>query len=170
MDLLISFRWGHFYPTRREVVRILKELGDDHPQVEWTSVEGIAIAHTSLDNRTVIARCRQLFQTGKENIEDALKWVPVDYWCRTDLDNIKLIIELEIVPRILPDERWAMKVYKRRWQRYHTADIIAFLAPGIERKVDLNNPDKIVWIDVIGPNTAVSLLKPGDIFSVELGH
>ena len=61
-----------------------------------------------------------------------------------------------------------MKVKKRRWQRYHTAEVIAYLAPSIDRKVDLNNPDKIVWIDVIGRNTAIAVLNPQDIFSVIL--
>ena len=170
MDLLISFRWGRFYPTRREVIRILKGMGDEHPQVDWTSVDGIAIAHTTLDNRVVIANCRQLFENGQEKFEDAVKWVPVDNWCQTDLDAIKQLIEQEVVPRIQPTERWAMKVHKRRWQRYHTAEIVEYLAPSIERKVDLSNPDKTVWVDIIGPSTAVSILESGDIFSAVLEH
>jgi tRNA(Ser,Leu) C12 N-acetylase TAN1 len=170
MDLLISFRWGRFYPTRREVKRILQGMGDDNPQVDWTSVDGIAIAHTSLDSRAVIAHCQQLFVNDEEAFEHSVKWVPVDYWCETDLDAIKQLIEQEIAPRIQPAERWAMRVHKRRWQRYHTAEIIDYLAPSIDRKVDLNNPDKTVWVDVIGRRTAVSILQAGDIFSVETEH
>ncbi len=167
MDLLISFRWGRFYPTRKEVKRILKGMGDDNPQVDWTSVDGIAIAHTYLDSRAVIAHCQQLFVNHEEMFEHAVKWVPADYWCETDLNAIKQLIEQEIAPRIQPAERWAMKVHKRRWQRYHTAEIVEYLAPSIVRKVDLNNPDKTVWVDAIGHRTAVSILQSGDIFSVE---
>jgi tRNA(Ser,Leu) C12 N-acetylase TAN1 len=170
MDLLISFRLGRFYPTRREVKHILKGMGDDNPLVDWTSVDGIAIAHTSLDSRAVIAHCQQLFVNHEAKFEHAVKWVPVDYWCETDLDAIKQLIEQEIAPRIQPDERWALRVHKRRWQRYHTAEIVEYLAPSIDRKVDLNNPDKTVWVDVIGHRTAVSLLQSGDSFSVETEH
>jgi tRNA(Ser,Leu) C12 N-acetylase TAN1 len=48
------------------------------------------------------------------------------------------------------------------------ANIIAHLAPSIDRKVDLNNPDKIVWIDLLGCHTAIAVLKPEEIFSVIL--
>lgn len=168
MDILISFSWGRFYPMYREAQRILKRLGDKQPHIEWTIVDGIAVAHTSLDNRKVIRQCRELLHSREEDFELAVKWVPVDYWCETNLDTIKQVIEEQVLPRIQATERWAMIVKKRRWQNYHTAEIIEYLAPSIDRKVDLNNPDKIVWIDVLGPHTAIAVLKPDEIFSVIL--
>jgi len=168
MDMLISFPWGRFTPMHREALRILKRLGDKQPHIEWTTVEGIAVAHTSLDNREVITRCRELLRNREEEFELAVKWLPVDYWCETNLDAMKQVIEEQVRPRIQATECWAMIVKKRRWQRYHTADIIAYLAPSIDYKVDLNNPDKIVWIDVLGAHTAIAVLKPQEIFSVIL--
>ena len=127
---------------------------------------GIAVAHTSLDNRQVIHQCRELFHHEKIRFDFAVKWVPVDYWCWTDLDTIKQLIDEKVLPRIQPEESWVMQVNKRRWQTYHTIDIITALAADISRKVNLSQPDKIVWIDVIGNETAVSVLKPDEIFSV----
>jgi tRNA(Ser,Leu) C12 N-acetylase TAN1 len=153
---------------QHEARRILRHLGDKHPHIEWSSVEGIAVAHTTLDNRAVIRQCRQLLHDGEEKFEHAVKWLPVDYWCETELDAIKQVIEQQVVARIDPRERWGMVVKKRRWQRYHTAEIIAYLAPAIDRPVDLAHPDKLVWIDVLGRQTAIAVLKPGEIFSVIL--
>ena len=59
-----------------------------------------------------------------------------------------------------------MQFNKRRWQIYHTIDIITALAADISRKVNLSQPDKIIWLDVIGNETAVSKLKPDEIFFV----
>ena len=59
-----------------------------------------------------------------------------------------------------------MQVNKRRWQAYHTIDIVTALAANIDRKVNLSHPDKIVWVDVIGNETAISVLKSDEIFSV----
>ena len=168
MDLLISFQWGRFYPMRRELVRIFKKLGDNHPVVEWTAVDGIAVAHTFLNNREVVQKCRELLHATEASFEFAVKWVPVDYWCDTDLDEIKHVLDKHANKVIRPDETWAMRVHKRRWQRYHKAEIVAYLAPSIDRRVNLTNPDKIVWIDIIGRRTAVSILEPNDIFSVVL--
>lgn len=168
MALLISFPWGRFYKTRNEAERILRKMGDDFPRVEWTAVEGIAVAYTHLDNREVISKCRELWRHSEASFNFAVKWVPVDYWCATDLDAMKQLIEDKVLARIGPEETWGMIVHRRRWQVYHTAEIVAYLAPSIDRKVDLHQPEKIVWVDVVGPKTVISVLKPEDIFSVIL--
>ncbi len=165
MDLLVSYPWGRFHPARREIVQILNRFGDEHPIVERTSVAGLAVAHTTLNSRDVIKKCHGLFQT-EPTFEFAIKWVPVDYWCSTNLDAIKTVIDEKIRDRIGEKETWGMKVEKRRWQQYHTAEIVDFLARDIQRKVNLSNPDKLVRIDVVGPRTAISLLRSGEIFSV----
>ena len=129
---------------------------------------GIGVVHTSLNNRQVIHQCRELLHQGKIRFEFAVKWVPVDYWCWTDLDSISQLIDENIVPRIEPNETWAMRVNKRRWQKYHTLEIVTTLAAHIDRRVNLSQPDKIVWIDILGNDTAVSILKPDEIFSAVL--
>lgn len=143
-------------------------LGDPYATMGWTFVMGIAVAHTSLDTRQVIRQCRELYHQGKIHFDFAVKWVPVDYWCWTDLDTIKQLIDVKVLPRIHPEETWAMQVNKRRWQTYHTIDIVTALASDIDRKVNLSHPDKIVWIDIIGNDTAISVLDPNEIFSVIL--
>ncbi len=164
-DLLVSYPWRRFGPARREIRRILKRLGDEYACVERTDVDGVALVCTNLDGREVVRRCRELFQTAP-TFEFAIKWVPVDYWCDTDLDAMKKLIEEKIRDRIDANETWGMKVEKRCWQKYHTADIIAHLAEGIDRRVNLDRPDKLVRVDVVGRQTAISVLRPGDIFSV----
>jgi tRNA acetyltransferase TAN1 len=129
--------------------------------------EGIEflVVHTSLDGRQVIRKCRESFEAG-EPFEFAVKWVPVDVWCETSLDAMKAVIEQWIKERIEEGQTWAMQVEKRGWRQYHAAEIIQRLASGINRKVDLGHPDKILRIDVLGPVTAISLLRPDKIFSI----
>lgn len=143
----------------------MRKLGDPDAGMRWTTVEGIAIVHTDLDPRQVVAGCHDLLCRGEEPFAFAVKWVPVDEWAPTDLDAIKAVIEQKLAPRIGPDETWAMQVEKRRWQRYHTADIVAHLAPAIHRQVDLSHPDKILRVDVIDARTALAVLRPDEIFS-----
>lgn len=113
-DLLVSYPWGRFYPARREALHALKALGDPHATMRWTFVMGIAVAHTSLDNRQVIHQCRELFHHEKIRFDFAVKWVPVDHWCWTDLDTIKQLIDEKVLPRIQAEESWVMQVNKRR--------------------------------------------------------
>ncbi len=167
MELIISYAWSHFYLAKPEVIRILQLFGDPAPRVDKTSVMGIAIAHTVLDSREVIRRCRRLWRDKPlDSFEFAIKWVPADYWCHTDLDTMKRLIDDRIINRIGRHQTWGMKVHKRRWQQFHSSEIIEYLAKDIDRKVELDNPDRIIWVDVIGPETAISLLKPDEIFSI----
>ena len=79
---------------------------------------------------------------------------------------MKRLIDNEFRNLIGDNQTWGMKVNKRRWQQYHTSEIIEHLAADIDRKVDLDNPDCIIWVDIIGPETAISLLTPDEIFSI----
>ena len=169
MDIIVSYSWNHFSPARREALHVLKEFGDPGATMEKTAVAGIAVVHTGLDSRDVIRRCRERARTGPQ-FQFAVKWVPVDYWCATDLDAVRKVIQEQLKPRINADETWGMKVHKRRWQRYHTSEIVAQLAAGMDRKVNLDQPDWILWVDVVGANTALALLRPDEIFSLEPAH
>ena len=169
MDLLVSYSWGQFSRARREIGQILEGFGDPNPIIEKSAVMGISVVQTRLDNRDVIRKCRELYQAEPLTaFEFAIKWVPVDYWCETSLESIKELIEEKILERIGDEQTWAMRVKKRRWQRYHTAEIVEYLAAAIDREVNLDNPDRILWVDVVGRDTAVSLLAPDDIFSTML--
>jgi tRNA acetyltransferase TAN1 len=169
MDLLVSYYWNHFSSARREVVFVLRKLGDPAPKVERTGVIGIALVHTSLNNREVIQKCRELFTAGFV-FRFAIKWVPVDLWCETSLDSIKKVIDENVAREIGENETWGMKVEKRRWQKYHTIQIIEHLATGINRTVNLSSPDKLIRVDVLGQRTAISLLKPSETFSITAGN
>lgn len=78
MDLLVSYQRGRYGRATREILKVLKRLGDDHSLIERTAVDGIAFVHTALDGRVVVQGCRALFKGGFA-FEDAIKWVPVDY-------------------------------------------------------------------------------------------
>ena len=169
MDLLVSYECGHYGLARDEILDVLGRLGDGHAQVERSSVDGIAHARTALDAREVTRRCRSLADQGYP-FRFAVKWVPVEYWCETDLHSIRKLLEDNVRDRITAGETWGLQVSKRRWEAHHSRDIIAHLAGAIDRKVALAHPDKIVHVDVLGRRTAVSVLRPEEIFSVRRYH
>jgi tRNA acetyltransferase TAN1 len=169
-DLLVSYSWGGFGRAKQEILRILRGFGDTEPWIMKSDVRGIAIVRSTLDNREVIQRCHTLWQEDPQAFQFAIKWVPVDHWCTTGLEAIKTLIDKVLVPRLGTQESWGMKVHKRRWQQYHTSEIVAYLAAGIDRRVDLGNPDWLLWVDVLGRETALALLKPREVFSIGQSH
>jgi tRNA acetyltransferase TAN1 len=164
MDLLISHPRGRYRKARREILRTLTRLGDEHAAIERTAVQGIALVHTALDAKEVVHHCRDLFEQGF-TFEHAIKWIPVDFWCESDLDTLRLHLAEVAGAQIAPNETWGMRVDRHGWQRYRTPQIVTHLARAIDRRVELDHPDKVVRVDIVGERAAVSVLRPDDIFS-----
>jgi tRNA acetyltransferase TAN1 len=165
MDLLVSYECGRFGRAKREIHAALGRCGDELAAVERSAVNGIVVVHTELDARAVVRCCRELSQQGFV-FRFAIKWVPVDYWCPTDLEAIRKVLADQVRGRIAANETWGMKLEKRGWLDQHTQEIVVDLARAIDRKVNLSRPDRIVHIDMLGSRTAISVLGPGDLFSV----
>jgi len=164
-NLLVSYSWGMCGKAIEEVRSVLKSLGDEEPIVKRTFAEGIIGAKTPLDPREVIRELRTLFEREPFILQETLKWVPVDLWTLSEMDSMKEAV-VQLKNKIQTGERWRMIVEKRRYTRYHKIEIIQELAELIDERVDLENPDKILRIDIIGKYAGFSVLAPKDIFSV----
>jgi tRNA(Ser,Leu) C12 N-acetylase TAN1 len=164
-DLLVSYPGREYIRARNEISHLMKEWGDTRVWVEKTAVWGMATLHGSMNNREIIQRCRERWSRDPATFRFAIKWVPVDYWCETSLVAIKAVIDEAISPRMGPAPIWSMRVHKRRWSQFTTLEIIHRLATDIPGRVDLERPEWIVWVDVVGRGTALSLLRPEEIFA-----
>lgn len=157
-----------FGEAKREIAHILGLLGDERPVIRSTIARGIIGVKTQLDSRIVIQRLRTLFNKDPLIFRHTFKWVPVDSWAYSDMDSLREAVA-DVQNKIRGGERWRMVVEKRRYTLYHKIDIIRELAQFIDEKVDLENPDKIARIDIIGKHAGVSVLTPKDMFSVSFG-
>lgn len=164
-NLLVSCAWGAYERARREILQILRKLGDEEPLVKRTAARGIIGVRTTINSREVIQRLRILFDRDPFQIQHTLKWAPVDLWTSSKLDSMKEGIT-ELRNKIHSGERWRMTMEKRRYTRFHKIEIIRELADLIDEEVDLENPDKILRIEIIGKYAGLSVLAPQDIFSV----
>jgi len=164
-NLLVSYSWGVYGRAKKEIVQVLEMLGDEGPVVKRTIAEGIIGVKTRLDPREVVRRLRSLFDEDPFAFQYTLKWVPVDLWTLSDMDSMKEAVR-KLRNGIHAGERWRMTVEKRRYNQYHKIEIIRELAELVEEKVDLENPEKILRVDIIGRYAGISVLMPEDIFSV----
>jgi 2-dehydropantoate 2-reductase len=165
-NLLVSYARGHYGRARREIARLLWRFGDPRSAVGESGTPGLCVVHTRLDSREAVARCAELARAEPQSFGFTIKWVPVDYWCERSLEAMRRLVEERIAPRIGAQETWAMQVEKRGWAEQRTADIVRSLAEALDRKVNLRNPDKRLRIDVVGSVVALSVLGPGEVFSL----
>lgn len=147
-----------------EVKRVLKELGDENPLVTRTLARGILGVRTSLDSRFVVRGVREMFEKEPWSVQYTLKLTPIDAWTTSDMDSIREGVS-DIKDRILKGEKWRMTVEKRRYTEHHKSEIIKDVAELIDEEVDLEKPDKILRIEIIGRYAGLSILKPDETFS-----
>ena len=164
-NLLISTSRGNEGNACSEIWYLLGEVGDKEAKVDVTPVIGLVVARTFLSPIEVVHKLRSLLKERPWEFRYTLKVTPIEEVVATNLEVIRKLT-VELVKKIGDNQTFRVTVEKRHTST-STKDLIEAVASGIERKVDLENPDKIVLIEVIGKLAGISVLEPKDILSVE---
>lgn len=151
--------------ARREILARLRALGDRAPAVIATTARGILAVRTSLDAREVVRALRALCDRSPHIFRSTCRWLPVDRWVSPDLDSMKEAA-VGLRERIRPGETWRMTVIPRPGNRLDRTEVIHALADGMEARVDLTHPDKILWVELFGDRVALSVVTAAEVFSV----
>lgn len=147
-----------------ELWYLLGQVGDNSPAIAKTGVSGLIAAKTSLNPFDVISGFRRILKARPYEFRYILRVIPIERVIHTDLEEIRKV-SLELGERISEHETFRITVEKRITET-PTRSIIEAAASGIKRKVNLERPDKILLIEVIGGLTGLALIKPDDILSV----
>jgi len=164
-NLIATTSRGNERPMSNELLYLLKdELGDPEARTSKTKIRGLIVAKTTLNPFEVIEKFRSILRERPYEFRFALRILPVERVISTDLEEIKKAT-LELADRIGEGESFRVTVEKR-FTTLHSRDIVEAVASEIKQKANLENPDRIVLVEVLGALTGISLLKPSDILSV----
>ncbi|MEM3506606.1 MAG: THUMP domain-containing protein [Candidatus Bathyarchaeia archaeon] len=164
-NLLISTSRGNERNACSELWYLLGELGDKDAKVDVTPVLGLVTAKTNLNPLEVINKLRIALKEKPWEFKYILKIVPIEMVIPANLEELKKISS-SLVERIGKDEKFRISVEKRHTS-LSSMDVIKAIAEGIDRKVDLKNPDKIILVEIIGNLAGISVIKPTYILSIE---
>ncbi len=163
-NLLITCARGQEEDARIETLAVLKQIGDLNPIVEKTHIRGLLTAKTSIDPLEAIQKMRELLKKRPVSFLYIKRAIPIQKIVKTSLEEIEKVAK-EFGSLIGEDETFRITVEKRHTE-LKTMEVIKAAASKIDRKVNLDNPDRIILIEIVGPLTGISLLKPGDILSI----
>ncbi len=148
-----------------ELLYLLREaLGDSSAEASKTGVRGLITARTSLDPLHVIEKFRAILHERPYEFRYALRIIPIQRTAPTDLEQIGAVAR-ELAIGIKENESFRVTIEKR-FTELHAAALVEAAAGDIQRKVDLDNPDKILLIEVLGKLTGLSLVEPEGILNV----
>ena len=164
-NLMISTSRGNERNTCSEMWYLLGEVGDRGSNIETTKVIGLVVAKTRLDPIKAIHSLRALFKARPWEFKYTLKLVPIQRVVPAQISEIENAA-MEVAEGIAGDEKFRITIEKRHTP-LSSKPIIDNVAKKINRTVDLDSPDKILLIEIIGEYAGLSLITPMDIMSVE---
>jgi len=164
-NLVVSTSRGNERNACSEMWYLLGEVGDRGSTVEPTPAIGLVVAKTKLEAAKAVHDLRTLLKERPWEFKYTLRLVPIQSVSDAKLDAIQASA-LALAEKVGEKETFRITVEKRH-TGLSSKTIIDTIAKKIDRKVDLETPDKVLMIDVIGDLAGVALIKPDDILSVE---
>ena len=93
-----------------------------------------------------------------------MRIIPVDRVVDTNLQDIVRAVK-ELAPGIGPGETFRITI-EARDSPYPERKLIDAIADAIDRKVNLDSPDKVVLLEIFGEYAGVSVISPNAIVSI----
>jgi tRNA acetyltransferase TAN1 len=164
-NLLATSERGFESGASTELWMTLREIGDEKPIVDRAPVRGLIVAKTTLDPVGAVKRLREELLKNPGYFRSLFRVIPIDRVVPSEPRDIAEVAR-ELGSRIQAGESFRITVEKRR-TGLSSRELIEAVAEGIERKVDLENPDWIILIEIVGRLTGVSVVDPDSIFNVQ---
>ena len=165
-NLLVTYDRSERFEAQYEVKQVLKEVGEENPRFFPSRVRGLFKIHIQMDPNQATKNLGTLCRRDPSKFWYTYHWIPIEKWCPSTIEKMSMIVK-QFAERIMLEERWRISVNKRFYTEYHTQVLIELLAEHVDRpRVDLENPDKTIRIEIMGDQAALSLLETREHFSV----
>ena len=163
--MLISTSRGNERNACSELRYLLGELGDRDARIDTTGIVGLVVAQTKIDPVEAMEGLRRKLIEDPWKFRYIQKVAPIQ---KVTLSEVEKIVEtaVELSGNIKLGESFRITVEKRH-TTLQSREIVETVAKQFERPVRLDDPDKIVLVQVMGASTGVSIVRPSDILSVE---
>jgi len=164
-NLLVSTSRGNERNACSEIWYLLRELGDSKPETNRTPAIGLVVAKTKMNPILVVQELSKKLVESPWKFRYILKVSPIEKVVSSSLAEIEKCV-LTMVDRVDKQESFRITVEKRH-TALSTKEIVETVARNIDRRVDLENPDKVILIEIVGELTGISVIGPSDMLSVE---
>ena len=143
----------------------LRAAGDPEPRVNRSRIKGLIVARTSMDPVEAIRGLRAYLASDPERLGSVYRVMPVQMWAETSVERV--VDAVKTLAGVMgPVDSFRVTLEKRRTQ-LRSLEVIDAVASAIELRVDLEQPDWVVCVEVVGDETGVSVVRPRDILNVQ---
>ena len=163
-NLLVTFNSNRTSAAETEIVQVMGKIGEN-PKIAATQSDGTYKLIVS-DPRKVTERLLKICQADPEMFSSTYRYTPIDEWCKAEIKIMQSRIK-KLVPEIEGNEKWKLSLNKRFWDKMKETELILKLTEVIDcGNTNLEKPDKIVQVEIIGKDAGISLLAPDEILTI----
>ena len=152
--------------AKAEIWFTLLMCGDKYPIILGIKYPGLITAATNVDTKEVMRKIKKILDKDSNFFQFILKISPIDYVCETNLNVIKSFVEKYYSLYLNEEDSFKIELNRRKNEIIERDAIIESVAKIIPNRVDLDNPDKIIRIELLGNVSGISFLNPDDIFII----
>ena len=162
-NLLVTYEPSHAGSAREEVEKALKAIKQKAKFLK-SDIEGVFKLRAGNAKKSV--RSLSKIKKRKGMFEHTFYWIPIEKWVASDLKTMQREIK-KLQKGIKKTDKWKLDMHKRHFDKMHTTELIIKLAEAVEKpKVDLDNPQKILEVQIIGNKAGLALLNKDEILSL----
>ena len=166
-NLLISTSRFNETNANSELWFTLLICGDEFPIITKLTFPGLTTALSNIDGKKIIQKIRDILKKDPHFFQFILKIVPIDFTCETETKTIKYIIQEHHKDFLNEGESFKIILKRRHHEKIERVHFIETIASDIDYKVDLEHPDKIIRIEILGNISGISFLKESEIIKAK---
>ena len=165
-NLLISTSRYNETNAKSEIWFTLLMCGDKYPIISGLKYPGLITALTNIDSKEVINKIKKIIEKDSNFFQFILKIIPINYVCETNLKIIKEFVDKYYRTNINEDQSFKIDLIRRKNELVKRDTVIESIAKIVNNKVNLDNPDKIIRIEILGNVTGICFLNPDDLIRI----
>jgi len=164
-NLLVTFHGNQRGHAEQEIMERMKDLGVYVEKLELCEVEGVFLAQVGGDAKVLVSQLKRVCHEDPAQFLYTHHWVPIERWVPSNLREITDAV-IELGRGVGESESWKMHLHKRHFEE-HYDDLIAQLTTPLNLgRVDLEDPDRILAVEILGRNTGLSLVSRHELLDV----
>lgn len=162
-NLLVTHDPSHAGSAKEEVEKVFK-AAKQKPKFLKSDSDGVF--KLRVGNAKRLVKSLNKMKNKKKMLEHTHYWVPIDKWVKADVKTMQREIK-KLQKGIKKNEKWKMELHKRHFEKMHSTELIIKLTEVVDKlKVDLNNPQKIIEVQIMGNKAGLALLNKDELFGI----
>jgi len=163
MNLIVTSAKGLEARASAEFKEVALLSGIRKVTIERSAYDGVL--EVEVENpKALLAFISEFVRSEPFKVRFVMRVIPVDRVVDSKLEEIVGAVK-ELAANIGTAESFRITI-EARDSPYSDRQLIDAIADAVDRKVSLDSPDKIVFVQVFGEYTGVSVLGPGEILSI----